>query len=131
MPLQNVRNILTVHLFVAVDDATFRFPRAEEPHDICVHILVGQMPLVSDLIIDVGPIESCQHNLGGFQMKCINDIISYALCGSSGESHDRNLGESPFQIVQSTKSWPKVMPPRTDTMGFINGEKGKVSVLVE
>lgn len=69
--------------------------------------------------------------LRAIQTKDVDHIVSDATgCGGGATDHG-DVGELLFKEVKLLEAWAEVMTPFRDTMSFVNGDSGKLFLLVD
>ena len=69
--------------------------------------------------------------LRAVQAKNVDDIVSDAAGRSSGTAGHGDVGELLFEEIELFEAWAEVMAPFGDTVGFVDGDPGKLFLLVD
>ena len=77
-----------------------------------------------DFVNEIRPIERADEHFWILKMKLFGNIVTDLLGRRGGISTDSDIGKNLLQNAKLAIFRPKVVPPYTDAMGFIDGNKG-------
>ena len=109
---------------LAIDDAAFPGPRADEFQHLGVGLVFGQ-----DAVGKVRAVEAGDITARLMQLELLDDVGAHAFGGGGGERHHRRFGEKLPQLRDLAVFRPEIVPPLADAMRLVHGQQAHVPAL--